>query len=249
LQLRIAGRGAVNSDAANGLMAWTIVPATAIMAGKGTEGPMSERKVSGLDPVRVGNNIRRVRRAEGKTLKELSKASGVSIATISKIETSKTAGGFDTIYKIARGLGVLVTEIIASDEENEQRLVTARDSPEEMHKTRHYDYFPKAHRPHGWLNPYVMSINTRTVPELRAWSIHDGEEVIIVLSGEIELHLEGENPQRLSEGDSACFNCGIRHAFVRVSDGPARIVSVSTRAHATRVDDRLAMSAVPSSAR
>ncbi|MEE8453352.1 MAG: helix-turn-helix transcriptional regulator, partial [Limibaculum sp.] len=46
----------------------------------------------------VGASIRRYRVAEGLTLAELARRSGVSISTISKIENGKISGGFETIY-------------------------------------------------------------------------------------------------------------------------------------------------------
>ena len=61
----------------------------------------------------------------------------------------------------------------------------------------------------------------------------------MVLEGAIELHQEGAPPQRLDAGDSACFDSGRRHCFVSAGEGPARIVSVSTRGPAMRGTARL----------
>ncbi len=190
----------------------------------------------------IGHNIRRFRTAEGLTLRELSERSGVSIATISKVETGKISGGFETIYKIARGLGVLVTEILPSDATKGEAFVVHKSNVADVHPTEIYDYFPQAFQPDGVLNPYVMVIHTRNVPDVRDWSIHPGEEVIFVLAGAIDLHYEGRPPQRMSAGDSACFNSGVRHAFVCASGQPARIFSVSTRGPATRTADKLIFS-------
>lgn len=187
----------------------------------------------------IGVNIRRYRAAEGLTLKELAERSGVSIATISKIENGKISGGFETIYKIARGLGVLVTEIIIDDRGGEERLVVHQRNKADVHRTDLYDYYPQAFRRAGALNPYLMVINTRALPEPRNWSVHDGEEVILVLSGKIDFHQEESKPVRLGAGDSACFESGRRHCFVCVSEQPARILSVSTRGPATRTAGRL----------
>ena len=71
---------------------------------------MSERNPPAAKALSIGVNIRRYRMAEGLTLKQLAERSGVSIATISKIENGKISGGFETIYKIARGLAVRATE-------------------------------------------------------------------------------------------------------------------------------------------
>lgn len=177
----------------------------------------------------IGGAIRRFRETRGLTLKALSERSGVSIATISKIENGKITGGFETIYKIARGLGVLVTDIIAGESADPRPVVLHAADRSDLHPTGLYDYLPQASRRSGALNPYIMVINTRTVPQRRDWSIHDGEEVIIVLSGSIDLHVEGEEIAPLGPGDSACFDCGRRHCFVSTGPEPARIVSVSTR--------------------
>ena len=193
--------------------------------------------VSGVG-LAVGPSIRRYRVAEGLTLAELARRSGVSISTISKIENGKILGGFETIYKLARGLGVLVTEIIDGEAEAREPMVVHRGDRTDVHPTGLYDYYPQAFRHAGALNPYLMVIRTRTVPEHIDWSIHDGEEVIMVLEGAIELHQEGAPPQRLDPGDSACFDSGRRHCFVSVGEGPARIVSVSTRGPAMRGNER-----------
>lgn len=177
----------------------------------------------------IGAVIRRFREAQGLTLKVLAERSGVSIATISKIENGKIAGGFETIYKIARGLGVLVTDVIAGESVDPRSVVRHAADRRDLHPTGLYDYFPQASRRPGMLNPYIMLILTREVPERRDWSIHEGEEVVIVLSGAIDLHIEGDGVTHLGPGDSACFDCGRRHCFVSTGRGPARIVSVSTR--------------------
>ena len=188
-----------------------------------------------------GENIRRFRTEASMTLKQLSECSGVSIATISKIENGKISGGFTTVYKIARGLGVLVTEIVKPVADQEEALVVKSMDSSDVHPTGIYDYYPLAYRLDGKLNPHSMVIHTKSLPEKRDWSIHEGEEVILVVSGTIELHLEGQAPRRLEEGDSACFDSGLRHAFVCLSRRPAELFSVSTRGASTRRAGRLVL--------
>jgi len=203
---------------------------------------MTERQAKSGKGMSIGVKIRHYRTAEGLTLKALAERSGVSIATISKIENGKISGGFETIYKIARGLGVLVTEIIVDERGARERLAVHHADKSDVHRTELYDYYPQAFRSSGALNPYVMVIHARKPPAPRDWSVHDGEEVVLVLSGEIELHREKAAPVRLAAGDSACFESGRRHCFVSVSEQPARILSVSTRGPATRTGGRLTFS-------
>ncbi len=208
----------------------------------GDPATMSAQDSPAPEGLSIGVNIRRYRAAEGLTLKQLAARSGVSIATISKIENGRISGGFETIYKIARGLGVLVTEIIIDDTGGEERLVVHRRDKGNVHRTGLYDYYPQAFRRGGALNPYVMVVHTREPPDPRDWSVHDGEEVVLVLSGSIDLHQENAEPVRLGVGDSACFESGRRHCFVCVSEQHARILSVSTRGPATRTAGRLTYS-------
>lgn len=203
---------------------------------------MDNKAPSAVEASIVGKHIRALRSEKNLTLKQLSELSGVSIATISKIETDKISGGFETIYKIARGLGVLVTEIMLDDIAATEVLVTHKSDTSDTHVTEIYDYFPQAYRRNGLLNPYIIEVKTRTVPDKRDWSIHRGEEVIIVLSGAIDLRVEGLKPKRLETGDSACFDCGRRHAFVCTSQNNAQIVSISSRSPTMRMDGRLTFS-------
>lgn len=180
----------------------------------------------------IGARIRTVRKAKSITLKQLSARSKVSIATLSKIETGKVTGSFNTIYKIARGLEVLVTSILnpVADElagEESVRVVTRSDR--DQHPTQIYRYQLLANRNRGELTPYVIEVLTDQLPDPVDWSLHAGEEVIYVLSGAIDLYVENRQRIPLQTGDSAVFNCGLRHAFVRTSESPARLLSVSTR--------------------
>ncbi|MED7678516.1 cupin domain-containing protein [Rhodobacteraceae bacterium IMCC15231] len=182
-----------------------------------------------VEKLGIGGIIRRTRKASGRTMKDISDASGVSVANISKIETGKITGGFDTIYKIARGLGVLVTDIIPVDTTESDGLVFSKSEDADVHYTSFYDYFLQANHKNGTLNTYIMLIKNRLVPDRVDWSIHDGEEVIFILSGEIMLHIDDEEPCHLKQHDSACFDSGKRHAFVTISEETAQIISVSTR--------------------
>lgn len=62
----------------------------------------------------VGRNLRRLLTAKGMTAAELAKASGVTKQRISTLTQLKTSDGrtFATLKKLARALGVPVTEVI-----------------------------------------------------------------------------------------------------------------------------------------
>lgn len=177
----------------------------------------------------VGPRIRIHRLDLGLSLLELSKRSGVSVANISKIETGKIVGGFQTIYRICRGLGILVTDLLEENLPVAGPIRVLRVGEAEVQETALYTYIPLSTRPGGGLNAAIMIVHSRDLPEPVDWSNHRGEEMVTVLSGSVVLHCEGQEPVLLNEGDSANFESGPRHCYVCCSPMSARLLFVSTR--------------------
>src|SRR6204780_995060 len=63
---------------------------------------------------RVAENLRQRRKARGMSLDDLARASGVSRAALSQIETRKTNPTVGVLWKIAVGLGVPIAELIGA---------------------------------------------------------------------------------------------------------------------------------------
>ena len=180
----------------------------------------------------LGLRVKRLRNQAGLTLQDVAKRSGVSISTLSKIENGRSAAGMDTIVKIARGLGVLFQRLVEDEPEvsktNLSRLVVTRAGHAATYPTEIYDYADySAQLKCPQLMPLLIMVRTRAVPALVDWSTHPGEEFIFVLEGSIELHTEHYAPHRLDQGDTAYFDSLMRHAFVAVGPGAARILLVS----------------------
>ncbi|MBU1995835.1 MAG: XRE family transcriptional regulator [Candidatus Omnitrophica bacterium] len=57
----------------------------------------------------IGKNVKQLRKSQRISLSELSKKSGVQIATLSRIEHQKMTGTLDSHMKIAKALGVDIT--------------------------------------------------------------------------------------------------------------------------------------------
>lgn len=179
----------------------------------------------------IGQRVRAIRKRASLTLAQVSERSGVSIATLSKIENEQAVGSFNTLYKVARGLGVLVETLVApevSNPANSGRRTVNKLGTADEHVTDYYDYFV-----HGSglnakkMTPLVMKIKTDKVPPFEDWSIHDGEEFVFVIEGAIEFHCEEYSPISLKAGESVYFDSRMRHAFVKKSEKDAVLASVS----------------------
>src|SRR5688572_24309383 len=71
---------------------------------------------------RVGQRVRDERTARDMSLDDLSRASGVSRAALSQIETRKSSPSIAVMWKIAVGLGIPFTELLGGDTEVGQVL-------------------------------------------------------------------------------------------------------------------------------
>ncbi|MDP2137620.1 MAG: helix-turn-helix transcriptional regulator, partial [Candidatus Didemnitutus sp.] len=57
--------------------------------------------------------LRSLREQREMTLADLSAASGVSVAVISKLERNQQSAALDTIYRLARAFGLSATDLLA----------------------------------------------------------------------------------------------------------------------------------------
>jgi transcriptional regulator with XRE-family HTH domain len=71
-------------------------------------------------PNSVGKNIKRLREAKGISQNGLAKMSNVSQSAISSIEATTKSPSVDTVFLLAKALGVSVTSILFSPEELEK---------------------------------------------------------------------------------------------------------------------------------
>jgi len=59
----------------------------------------------------VGQNIRRIRKEQGLTLKQLSRRTSLSVSLLSQIERAESSASVSSLYKIAVALGVKLTTL------------------------------------------------------------------------------------------------------------------------------------------
>jgi len=178
----------------------------------------------------LGARIKAIRNRKGMTLAEVSARSGVAVSTLSRIESGQINASIDSVFRVARGLGVLFDNLMGPEPvpTAAARRVITRAGEAETLPTAFYDY-----RVHGGelvtraMVPLVMRIKAREVPDHTDWSTHEGEEFVYVVAGTVRLHTEHYAPVTLAAGDSAYFDSLMRHAFVTDGDEDAEIVSVS----------------------
>ncbi len=182
--------------------------------------------------VPIGSKVQSLRQEQGITLSDLGSRSGVSISTLSKIENGQTSPTFDTLNRLAAGLGVDLTALFHSEAPpsvNGRRAITfAGTGP--RHRSGNYEYeLLCADLAHRAFVPLLTTLHARSIEDFRKMANHAGEEFFYVLSGEVVLHTEHYAPAHMKAGDSSYFDSTMDHAVYSVSEEPAQILWIATK--------------------
>ncbi len=184
-----------------------------------------------VEPLRLGERVREIRRARNWTLEEASRRAGLARSTLSKIENEQMSPTFDAVQKLAKGLGIDVPQLFTppkSDKVMGRRSIT-RAGEGEPHPTATYEHEMLATEiARKKMLPYKAVIRARSFEEFGQWVRHDGEEFLYVLDGAVRLLTELYAPVDLSAGDSAYYDASMGHCVISTSSRDATILWVTS---------------------
>lgn len=172
----------------------------------------------------MGTKIRKLRKAKGLSLKEVSKKVDLSTSLLSQIENDKVTPSIATLFKIANFLGKKTSFFL--DDYTEERQV---ESPVVKKKERTILHSKNSRIRYELLNPKLRDTNVEFLEVILEKGCetgiynHEGNEYGIVLSGKLEVILEG-NHYVLGPGDSIAFECPRPHGFRNLSKGKTRVI-------------------------
>ena len=154
------------------------------------------------------------------SLDDLARASGVSRAALSQIETCKSNPTVSVLWKVAVGLGVPFAELIGAPRSGAM-LLRRNDAQVLRSSDGKLESRPLA--PAG-ASPLVELYELR----LGARSTHSSEahapgthELLVVLSGQLKMHVDGETYE-LAAGDSVAFAADRPHVYENPVGSEAR---------------------------
>ncbi|SAI74738.1 transcriptional regulator [Bordetella ansorpii] len=164
----------------------------------------------------------------GLTLEQLAQACGLSRSYLSKVERGISTPSIETAFKLSHALGVNVDRLFGKTEQEPQAsFFRARDAdPEEA---REYLSLVAGADGNRMMRAFVIRPGQfnggRT--KKRVLSHHDGEELLYVLAGKLELTI-GSRKEVLEEGDCVQFNSSMPHKLVSVGREEGRALIVVT---------------------
>lgn len=178
---------------------------------------------------KLGQRIRDLRLKASMTLSDLSKGTGVSIGTLSQLERGLVSPTVRTLYTVANALGVMPAWLIdpsqiKSSTSESRYIVRAgnRSRLLDIDGIRKDIASPAASdRLRGFF--MVIQPNCNSGPQPYS---HKGEEIGFLLSGSLELQIDGETFS-LNEGDCFAFSSDKPHHFANPGTRPASVFWVN----------------------
>ena len=178
----------------------------------------------------LGHRIREARRAKGWTLDETAKLAGIGRSTLSKIENDQTKAGFDIVRRLTKVLDLSSPQLFfqsGGQSMSGRRDVTFAGQGEPRETETYAHELLCTELTSKTMVPYISRIKARDMSEFPEWVRHRGEEFMLVLSGELELHTEHYRPLAMKAGDSVYYDSGMGHCCVSTSDDDATVLWVS----------------------
>lgn len=175
--------------------------------------PRPDDHRTGADEKLLGRRLRSLRHDHKLSLDGLAKMSGVSRATISKIELGQTTPGTSTLSKLTEALGTSFAMLVSPESSGEIVVLKAAEQPtmrdEESGFNRRCIAPILPSRGLDWvLNELPAGASTGTFMPHRPGV----EEYLYVLSGTLQASL-GEQQHVLETGDALYFEAHVPHRF------------------------------------
>ena len=172
----------------------------------------------------VGKKIRRLRKAEGLTLKELAEKVQLSESFLSQVERGITSPSITSLKRIGDILGATIASFFESGLEKGKTLFFNRNQTEglrsELSKAKFFLLGPRT--PRALMAPYVIEMEPGSTEGLRPYS-HQGEEFAMVLEGTVEIKAKGET-YLLRKGDAVYFDSSFPHGWSNKSKKTAVVL-------------------------
>jgi transcriptional regulator with XRE-family HTH domain len=174
---------------------------------------------------RVAENLRRRRKARGMSLDDLARASGVSRAGLSQIETQKTNPTVGILWKIANGLGLPFADLIA---EPASTAHVVRNRPEQVLRSVDGKFSSRPLAPSGaspLVELYELTFQVDTVHTSEAHAFGT-REIVAVIEGTLRLSVGSDVTYILTQGDSVSFLADVAHSYGNAGTSVLRVHNV-----------------------
>ncbi len=176
----------------------------------------------------IGQRIRALRKGKKLSLEEVSKRSGVALATLSRLENGKGSGTFRTHQKIADALGVALPDLYRGLENSQEEAVLVKPEQEGA-ETFTYDEKASAilltsQASTKRMMPQLIVLQPGGRTALEEYP-HGTERWLFGLEGAPKVTV-GEKEYRILKGSTLYFRASLPHRLFNTERSAARVISV-----------------------
>ena len=181
--------------------------------------------------IKVGEKIRQIRESKGLTLNDVAERSGFSSALLSQIENHMVSPPIGTLVKLSKALDVEIGQffwdksrapftIVRKDERKSISRVASKEGIKYGYSYESLAFDKKGRH----MEPFLLTLEPSTIEDKNAFS-HEGEEIIFVLDGDMEITLD-EYTDVLHPGDCIYYNSTIPHRLQCCEGKETKILAV-----------------------
>lgn len=168
-------------------------------------------------------NLKYLRLKRSMTLEELSKKSGLTRSYLSKLERGLSAPSIGSAIQISTALGVTLDQMYGQQPDHDPVTIVRSKNGRPGDPTMHLSLVAGIN-PERNMRAFIIR-PSQTAKRGRMMSEHEGEEILFVLTGKIEL-LIGKRKEVLSPGDCVQFASTMPHKLTAMTKEPASALVV-----------------------
>ncbi|WP_027487535.1 cupin domain-containing protein [Allorhizobium undicola] len=174
----------------------------------------------------IGSRLRHLRLANKLSQRELAKRAGVTNSTISLIESNASNPSVGALKRILDGIPIGLAEFFSYEPEKPAKAFYASEDLVEIGKGA-ISYRQVGENLFGRSLQILKECYQPGADTGKVLLVHDGEEGGIVLSGRLEVTVDGER-RILGPGDAYYFESRRPHRFRCVGPVPCEVISACT---------------------
>jgi len=177
----------------------------------------------------LGERIRAAREMRGLTLEDISSRTGIDVATLKDIESSKMAPPLGQLIRLGKALDMKMGYFISPGVDKPMTVVrqgkgqaVARYGKK---KGEEYGYSYESLAPekaNRMMEPFIVTL---LPTEAEEFSSHDGQEFLFVLEGEMKVQV-GDKVEFLKPGDAVYYDSTQPHLVKSATSTKATILAV-----------------------
>ena len=171
----------------------------------------------------LGDRLRRLRHEARRTLKEVSRDTGLSVSFISTLERGSTGASVASLRSLAKVYRTSLREIFGADIRQDSPLVRREERP--VMRWDNGVRIEELVKVGTVMDPSWFHVPPRSGSE--GFYSHTGEEFFLVIEGTFFVELKGQKVFRLLPGDTLYFPSTTPHSWW-TEDEAAEVVAVNT---------------------